>query len=213
MSRAYCYKCSRSEKTCLCNLIPIINNGINVYVLQHPDEIKNAKGTSIIASLYLQHYQSWVGEDFSQHKALLELVENQFGNTYVVYPNDNGVSLSQWRKATDGQKNKPGGEGGNLIFIDASWRKAKKIWHSAAVLHHLKCITITQQQESSYRIRKIPKSGYISTIEAIAACLVYADKSAEKYRPLLQVFDKMINRQIECMGEQTYNKNYLGDSD
>jgi len=208
MSRAYCYKCYRSNKTCLCGQIPIIDNDINVYVLQHPDEVKNAKGTSIIAKLYLKHYQSLQAEDFKQNSVLNELVKNQSDKTFVVYPAENSMTLDKWSEER-GQLGKSRDAGKyNLIFIDASWRKAKKIWHSSPNLHRLKGISLTQHKESNYRIRKIPRPGYVSTIEAIAACLGYAEKNDEKYQPLLHVFDKMIDAQIDNMGEQIFQRHH-----
>lgn len=208
MSRAYCYKCHRSKKTCLCNLISVIDNDINVYVLQHPDEVKNAKGTAVIAKLYLKHYQSWQSEDFEQNAVLNELVKKQPDNTFVVYPAENSISLDEWSGESDHLEKKRDKGTYNLIFIDASWRKAKKIWHSSSNLHHLKCINLTQLKKSNYRIRKIPRPGYVSTIEAIAACLGHAEKNSEKYQPLLHLFNKMIDAQIDNMGEQIFQNHY-----
>lgn len=208
MSRAYCYQCHRSKKTCLCNLIPIIDNDVNVYVLQHPDEVKNSKGTAIIAKLYLKNCHFWWAGDFSKNRELNELIKNQPDTTFVVYPAENCMSLNDWFIESEQLKKNDDTYKCNLIFIDASWRKAKKIWHSSSNLHHLKCIGLPQDKESNYRIRKIPGAGYVSTIEAITACLGYAEKNNEKYQALLRLFNKMIDAHIDNMGEQVFQKNY-----
>lgn len=208
MSRAYCYKCNRAEKTCLCNKISIINNDINVYILQHSDEVNNAKGTAIIAGLYVKNCTIWRADSLEHKRALAKLIARDGNNTYVVYPDKNSISLECWAKALKFQRNKIAAGKYNLLFIDASWRKAVKIWNSFLVFKSIPCIKLTQAKVSNYRIRKIPETGYLSTIETIVACLAAGERSADKYQPLLNVFDEMIDTQIKNMGEKIYVQNY-----
>ena len=189
--------------------MPVVDNDISVYVLQHPDEIKNAKGTAIIASLYLKKYESLVGEDFNQNQTLINIIRSNLDSTYVVYHDNNSLPLARWANKITAE-DKTDLDKINLIFIDASWRKAKKIWLSSSILKQCKCIKLPDCTESNYRIRKISEPGYVSTIEAMVICLATLEQSAEKYLPLLQVFDKMIDAQIERMGAQTYTDNYNG---
>jgi len=192
----------------LCNKISPVNNDINVYILQHSDEVKNAKGTAIIAGLYLKNCTVWKVDNLQHNNALNELIEKQDDSTYIVYPDNNSIQLQDWTERINHQNNQLKAEKYNLIFIDASWRKAKKIWHSLPVLHSISCIRLAQKQISNYRIRKIPEPGHLSTIEAIVACLAAAENNSEKFQPLLDVFDKMIDGQIENMGEQVFSNNY-----
>ena len=183
---------------------------MNIYILQHPGETRNPKGTSVIASLSLQNCTCWVGEDFSQHEALNWLIASHPDNTFVVYPDNNGFSVQDIAEVNhstvDLQKL-------NLIFIDATWRKAKKIYLSSQNLQLLPKVLINSQKPSAYRIRKIPEDGYLSTIEAIAYSLMVLEQDEEKYKPLLDVFDKLINHQIEKMGADTYMRNYTNKHD
>ena len=175
--------------------------------MQHPDEVKNAKGTAIIAKLYLKSCQVLTGEDFSRHKELEALIDQSAEDTFVVFPHEYSQTLNEYFDPDSAQVLGLGRKY-NLIFIDGSWRKAKKIWHSTPCLQRLRCINISKHKLSNYRIRKAPKDGYISTIEAIVACLEYLDSGHEKYKPLLQVFDKMIDAQIDSMGDKIFKKNY-----
>jgi DTW domain-containing protein YfiP len=97
----------------------------------------------------------------------------------------------------------------NLIFIDASWRKARKIWYSTPLLQRLDCIRLVPDQASRYRIRKAPNAGYLSTAESIAFSMGWLENNGEKYRILLDIFDVMVERQIYKMGLHTYKRNYL----
>jgi len=188
-------------------LIPKIDNRVNIYVLQHLAETKNHKASAIIAKLYLQNYQCWQGEDFSDNLLLNTLLENYPENTVVVYPADHAQSLEYF--ASDYAENDViEQESVNLILIDGTWRKASKIWHLSSNLHALPCIKLDPDYQSNYRIRKASKESYLSTIEAIVSCLSCLEKDEKKYQPLLNVFDKMIDFQINKMGDEVYQRNY-----
>ena len=206
MGRSYCYQCQRVQQACLCQQITVIDNPVSVYVLQHPDESRVNKGTAIIAKLSLKNYTCWVGEDFSSHEALNQLLESQSERVAIVYPSEHAQTLQISANASA-----RAGEDGlpvqHLIFIDATWRKAKKIWSLSTNLHKLPAIKLDSRQ-SNYRIRKIPADGYLSTVEAIVESLSVLDADQQKYEPMLDVFDSMIDYQIKLMGEETYNKNY-----
>lgn len=73
---------------------------MKLVVLQHPDEASNKKATAIIAELGLQQYQRWVGEDFTEHVGLNQLLENKASKVAVLYPADQAERLdAQDRKS------------------------------------------------------------------------------------------------------------------
>ncbi len=210
MTRAYCYQCNKALQACICGLTSKVDNPVNICVLQHPTETKNAKGSAIIAKLYLQNYQCLTGEDFSANQQLNTLIEKYSATTFVVYPSANALSFSHCMKEVVNDSLKQGGlEKINLIFIDATWRKASKIWHLSSNLHSLPCIKLNPETRSNYRIRKAPQDNCLSTIEAIVMSLGQLENNQKKYRPLLKVFDKMINFQINKMGGDVYQRNYV----
>jgi len=202
MSREVCYVCKRAKVACLCGRIKPQANQLKVIVLQHPDEARHAKGSAIIAELGLQQYQCWVGEDFTQHAQLNALIENQADKIRVLYPAEQAV---EWL---------PRNQSGNklsvayLIVIDATWRKARRIWESNGQLHALSCVKLSPKKASNYRIRKVPQVGYLSTVESIVEGLRQIEGQAQAYQPLLDLFDEMVDFQIESMGEMIYRENY-----
>ncbi|RDH82757.1 MAG: DTW domain-containing protein [endosymbiont of Galathealinum brachiosum] len=203
MSRAFCYQCRRAKITCLCGRIEKQPNEIKIVVLQHPDERNNPKGSAIIAELGLQKYQRWTAEDFSQHEEFNDFLIKHKSEVAVLYPSKDAIELNKkW-------KNKDGWNPKYLIVIDATWRKAKKIWELQPLLHKLPVLRLTEEEFSNYRIRKAPKDGYLSTIESIVISLRALEYNSQAYQPLLDLFAEMIDFQIEKMGERTYLKNYL----
>lgn len=203
MSRAFCYQCRRAKVACLCGRIEKQPNDIKIIVLQHPDEVNNPKGTGIIAELGLLQYQRWVAEDFADHKALMRFIAENAEQTAVLYPLEGASELSEesgHSKTLDLKY---------LIIVDATWRKAKKIWALQSQLHKLKCVRLTNEQISNYRIRKVPKDGYLSTVESVVVALRVLEGRPQAYQPLLDLFTEMVDFQIKQMGEQTYQTNYV----
>ena len=68
------------------------------------------------------------------------------------------------------------------------------------------------EQRSQYKIRKSPRADGLSTIEAAVANLnaLHPDRD---FNSVLGAFHKMIEFQIEAMGEETFRKNYGGEGD
>ena len=96
----------------------------------------------------------------------------------------------------------------NLIVIDATWRKAKKIWALSKNLHDLPAIKLSDDYVSRYRIRKVPADGYLSTVEAITFSLADIENKPTKYQPMLEMFDQIIDEKIDSMGKDVYRQNY-----
>lgn len=205
MSRAFCYQCRRAKVTCLCGRIEKQPNEIKIIVLQHRSEVSNPKGSAIIAELGLQKYQRWVADDFSNHEGLNALLTGHLSQVAVLYPTEGAEELNQhWQPNADLKIN-------HLIIIDATWRKAKKIWELCPELHKLPTIRLSFEQISNYRIRKVPGDGYLSTVESIVEALRSLESRPQAYQALLDLFAEMIDFQIEKMGEHTYLKNYSAE--
>ncbi|MGB0937387.1 MAG: tRNA-uridine aminocarboxypropyltransferase [Colwellia sp.] len=66
MSRKLCNRCQRPEKACICAFTSEVENAIKVIVLQHPQEVKQSKGTISLLNNSLTHCEVIVGEYFSE---------------------------------------------------------------------------------------------------------------------------------------------------
>jgi DTW domain-containing protein YfiP len=198
MSREFCYNCHRAKVACLCDRIEKQINRVNVIVLQHPDEANNPKGSAIIAKLGLKQYKCWKGEDFSQNRAFKELIDTVAEDILLLYPSEQATELCV-AEATNIKY---------LLVIDATGRKARRIWEKNPCLHSLKTARLAQNISSNYRIRKAPRTGYLSTVESIVVALRELELQPQAYKPLLQLFDEMIDFQIKNMGSETYKENY-----
>lgn len=206
MSRAYCYQCYRPATSCLCSKIKPVENKPGVIILQHKDEVRHPIGSAIIADLSLKNCTRYVGEDFSFNQELNQILVNDLKKVFLVFPAEAALPLSSFKQdhvTEDDVLNQY-----VFIFIDASWRKARKIRHLSTNLHKLRAIELDKLEESNYRIRKEPGPGLVSTLESIVSLLSCLESDPEKYQPLSDVFNEMIDSQVERMGNETYQRNY-----
>ena len=118
--RSICTQCKRPLKVCYCHTIQYIDNRWPIHILQHPAESKHAIGTARIAFLSLNQCQLQVGENFDD-KALGSMrtqdVNTEMPQPLLVYPGEHSQDLAE----LDPLQPLP------LIFIDASWRKSRRM--------------------------------------------------------------------------------------
>lgn len=94
-----------------------------------------------------------------------------------------------------------------VIVIDGTWDEAQKIVYRNPILHNIRRISFNRAFTSTYRIRKPPKVGYLSTVESVAHLLTLNAVRSGKahmiptYQGLFTLFDEMISRQLAHMGE------------
>ena len=172
--------------------------GIDLVVLQHPNEAKHALNTARIAALGIGNCTLFTGEDFTEHKTLHAFLAHR--HTCLLFPTSNALPPCQVLLETEQRQ--------CCIILDGTWRKARKIYHSNPFLHGLPCIALNPDQVTRYRIRKAPSEQSLSTVEAIVTLLRQAEGNSRAYQPLLDAFDLLINQQVQAMGTEVYRSNY-----
>ncbi len=206
MARELCSHCEKTLKTCLCGWLTSIVNPHPIAILQHPSEAKHSLGTAKIANLSLKHCELWQGEDFQKDKLVQSWFRRYQSKCYVIFPGVNAKPLTHLIARTNAEPS-PAIDLA-FIFIDGTWKKARKIWYLNPWLQNLPQLTLQPIEKSQYRIRKSPFKQSLSTIEAIAQTLGVIEQNNSKYQPLLTTFEKMIDNQIKLMGEETYHHHY-----
>ncbi len=196
MKRSICTACKRPLKVCYCHTIQHVENRWPIHILQHPAESKHAIGTARIASLSLNQCQLQVGESFDD-EALVSVISDG-AQPLLVYPGEQSQDLAELNPFLP----RP------LVFIDASWRKSRRMLLESPALMQLPKVSFQPQTVSRYRIRKEPDEYALSTLEAIVYALSVLEGNADTYLPLLDSMDWMIEKQIELMGRDVFEKNY-----
>lgn len=193
MPRPRCPRCLRPEGHCLCLLIPRLPSRTRVLILQHPSEADHALNTARLAHLGLLNSELVITEQVDPARWL-----NHPGQACVLFPGEGAQPL----RASPGQAMQ-------LIVLDGTWRKARKLLHLNPALAALPRVSLAPAGPSRYRLRKAPAPGALSTVEAIVQALEILEPEAD-YQPLLRPFDALIEGQIAAMGEATYQRNHQG---
>lgn len=186
-NRKRCERCNRPVQLCYCALITPVENTWPVHILQHPLESRHALGTARIASLGLAN-------------CTLTQDSPHTDGAVLIYPGKDALPLS----ALAGQSPRP------LVFIDATWRKSRRMLLESPELAALPRYALDAPAPSRYRIRKEPAPDAQSTLEAIVLTLGLLEGAEDRYHPLLSVMDTLIEQQIKRMGQETFSRNYDG---
>lgn len=94
----------------------------------------------------------------------------------------------------------------NLIVLDGTWAKAKRMYVENPWLKLLPHLRLDLDKLSLYNeVRLQPKPGFLSTIESIVYALKAVGDSPEGLDNLLDVFESMVGDQRRCKEERLSN--------
>lgn len=196
MSRPRCTRCQRPLAHCLCALIPSLPSRTRVVLLQHASEATHALNTARLAALGLRNAELLSGEVFDELPALLAtpgyrpalLFPGEQAEIVQPYAEHDALPLL-------------------LIVPDGTWRKARKLLYLNPLLDALPRLTLGQVPPSRYRLRKAPRPGALSTIEAVVQALDVLEAPV-RFDALLRPFEALIEGQIKAMGAETFERNH-----
>ncbi|UHQ54159.1 MULTISPECIES: tRNA-uridine aminocarboxypropyltransferase [Microbulbifer] len=184
MPRQTCPTCQRPLNVCYCSALVHIANHIKVLIIQHPLEVKHPFNTGRMAHLCLENSELVVAETLDD----TELARLLAPRSALLYPN------LDWLPAVEQV-----GEGGQLargpleqlVVIDASWRKSKKMLHLHPTLQQLPRVSLEGELQSNYQVRRSSLANSLSTIESVAMAMDRLEP-AGRFELMLKPFEQMI---------------------
>jgi len=195
MSRILCQQCHRPKVTCICAFVSKIVNTVPVIVLQHPHEVKQSKGSLTLLANSLNQCTVIVGEDFSENTQLNQLLAQYRKHAYLLYPHEQAITLQKTTTSTN-LVNQPfllkndesSANPACLILIDATWKKAYRMFMLSNNLQQLTKLQLPQGYQSHYVIRKTSVTNGLSTLEACCYALGLIEQNESKYLSLIDKF-------------------------
>ena len=184
--RERCYRCLRPLQMCYCRGLPRVETDTRIVVLQHPHERTHPFGTARLVKLCMPNAELHV--PIPGFTGTLEHRVDVPENSAVLFPHPDAPDLAEL-PATDHPQ--------CLIVLDGTWSHAKRVYRENGWLHGLPHVRLDPKQPSRYRIRKEPRTDYISTLEAIVEALRVIEPDTRGLDDLLTAFDRMIDRQID----------------
>jgi len=176
---------------CLCEHITRLDNSVHLLVIQHPAEENHPKGTGKLTVKSLNRAQLMVTECLTEQQ-----VEAFLRNKHnvLLYPHTDDFEGTQVSVADvqSHASNLPI----QLIVLDGTWKKARKILYLNPVLASLPRLAMTAEWTSNYQIRKQKNAQSFSTIEAVGLALSQLEQDSVKYQPLFSLLEAL-NQQFE----------------
>ena len=167
--RQTCAKCGYPQNTCLCIWVKPITTPLNIIILQHPKEAKHAKNTVKLLALGLKNITVLHGETHHDWNKFAQMVTNQPQSYSLFYPHDQSIPIESIYSPEQKLRYFPVNH--NVIFIDASWRKALKIWHLNPWLKQCNSWHFASPPDNQYQIRHTTQRSSLSTLESVAYVL------------------------------------------
>lgn len=214
MPRKYCQRCKKPESACLCCWVTLQHNNVAVLVLQHPDESKKPIGTANLIKLGLSRCHILSELNVSEDKVVKSLSEMSAKCPLLIYPKSLSDSLSHY--SYDFEKDRftslpLQNHHDSIILLDGTWRNTRELLHRNPCLRNIPTLSLENAGHSRYRIRQANLSGALATIEAVSLALKVLDDDIQS-ESLLLPFEKMIEFQIDKMGQDVFLRNYRFDS-
>ena len=182
--RPRCARCDLPARTCLCALVTPVRNDVEVLVLQHPDEVHEAKGSARLLRLSLARCRVAVGETF-EPATLRELLDGDVSGSALLYPADTVAGTQAAPLPARPTR---------LVVLDGTWRKSLKMLHANPLLQALPRWPLAPEQVSLYRaLRKARLATQLSTLEATCAALADIEAAPARYAALLAAFGRFVD--------------------
>jgi DTW domain-containing protein YfiP len=181
--RPRCATCGLPASTCVCALVTPVRNEVEVLVLQHPDEAREAKNSARLLRLGLARCRVVVGESF-EPATLAALLGGDVSTAALLYPADTAGGMPAAGEAARPRR---------LVLLDGTWRKSLKMLHANPLLQSLPRWPLAPDAPARYRaLRKARLHDQLSTLEAACAALADIESAPARYEPLLAAFDRFV---------------------
>jgi DTW domain-containing protein YfiP len=163
----------------------------------HPKEFRKTKnGTGHMTNNSLENCELHVGIDFSNHKRVNELLNDENYEAYVLYPDTNSIKLNSEKLPSEKKA---------LIFIiDSTWPCSKKMLRLSKNLQNLKKVSFEHDKSSQFKIKTQPNQYCLSTIESTLCVLEQLNNqeveniSKNSLELFLKPFEEMVEYQVKC---------------
>ncbi|MBF7074523.1 DTW domain-containing protein [Glaciecola sp. MH2013] len=187
--RVSCERCHYPLKTCVCEALEPCKNMRKVILLQSKAESKSAKNTGRLLLLGLQN-TCIIQSDNEQAMASLKNHCMAAPSRYALFfPSATSTPFELQVSRIAEAKQSAELLDCHFVFIDSTWRKAKRLLLENEWLQQLNHYHFENDIQSKYRIRKTSVSNGISTLEAVAYAIETADSTDTS--PLYDLFEKM----------------------
>lgn len=197
-----CLKCRRRLRTCVCETLKPFETNSKFIILMHPMEFKKEKvGTGRFTHLLLKNSEILVDVGFDENARFQELLKDPQYETYVLYPGENTINLSEKTSVQTLSSKKL-----QFIVIDGTWPCAKKMMKLTRSLHHIPRVSFTTTRRSEFKVKHQPLPECLSTVESIHQVILDLNQLGKEStngqeENLMEVFRHTVKQQMELASD------------
>ena len=164
-----CEQCLIAKHYCICEGAEYASCSAAVCLLMyHNESFKPSNTGRLIAEIVPDNY-AFRWDRTSPDPALLALLNNDKYQPFVIFPAED---VETDRVVT--QVETHAGKQPLFIFLDGTWREAKKMIRKSPYLDNLPVLSITSEKLSDYRLRVAPHAHQLGTAEVAIMVLALA---------------------------------------
>lgn len=199
-----CPRCGKPQAFCVCDRITPLTARTQVLILQHPQEMDVTLGTARITELSLPGAVTLrPGLSWSSLAHALGREHVDVGAWAILYPHSLPRELLPSEEAEPVVVLERGGERRDLlaaplagvVVLDGTWSQAKTLWWRNPWMVRLPRLVLHPREPSAYgKIRKQPKRGFLSTLEAVGETLVALGEDPALLKALKYTFRTLLQR-------------------
>tara|TARA_B100000446_G_scaffold46105_2_gene42133 strand:+ start:28049 stop:28576 length:528 start_codon:yes stop_codon:yes gene_type:complete len=160
---------------------------IKLVIWQHPTEADHPKNSVRLLAACLPQIQIIRAEQLSL-EALTEQTGIDVDRLELLFPDTQPQTNPIDVIATNPEAST------QLLAIDGTWRKARKLLHVNPWLTQLPRRSINSQNRSRYHIRKAEREGQLSTLEAVCKAIEEIEGHDHTSAPILNAFDQYLTK-------------------
>lgn len=169
-----CARCYLKTEHCICSVLPVIHARTEILIIRHITERRVMSNTGRLAALVLSNCRILEFDPCAEFET--SMLDPQ--DCWLLYP---------------GACPKPNASPRRLVLLDASFRRAKRMYKRIGALHQLPQLALPPPAQAPARLRQPTRDDGMSTIEAIAAGLSLVEDPALGSR-LLDVYTEFVRR-------------------
>ena len=166
-----CEQCLIAKHYCICEGAEYAScDAVVCLLMYHNESFKPSNTGRLIADIVPDNY-AFRWDRTSPDPALLALLNNDKYQPFVIFPAED---VETDRVVT--QVETLAGKQPLFIFLDGTWREAKKMIRKSPYLDNFPVLSITAQKLSDYRLRVAPHAHQLGTAEVAIMVLALANE-------------------------------------
>ncbi|MBU2916686.1 DTW domain-containing protein [Psychrosphaera sp. F3M07] len=183
-----CESCLLAESKCVCDLVPQLESDIGVCMLMYHAEYYKPSNTGQLICAVIKDNYAFRWQRTELESTLEQLLTNELWYPIIVFPHDNVEPERQLQQVPDSLQLQ--GKRPLLIFLDGTWRQAKKMFVKSPYLSNLPVLQVSDIAKGNYQLREAYHEHHLSTVEVAAEIFKQVGEVniAENLNHLFEVF-------------------------